>query len=87
MELTRLVPNRFHDDRMIPDVLIPGPEIPFDEALWNECQTCPIYMGDNTNKIHFPQEIRGHYFTIEKEPQLRQQINTLRVLAKNQKRE
>ena len=48
MELTRLVPNRFHDDRMIPDVLIPGPEIPFDEALWNECQTCPIYMGDNT---------------------------------------
>ena len=82
-----MVPNRFHDDRMIPDVLIPGPEIPFDEALWNECQTCPIYMGDNTIKIDFPQEIRGHYFTIEKEPHLRQQIYTLRVLAKNKKRE
>ena len=75
--------NRFHDERIVRDHAIPEPGTPFDQELWEECQKVNIFcIEEHPDIIEFPRELKGRLFDPRKERELREDLYTLRVMAK-----
>jgi len=65
------------------DHVIPEPGTPFDQELWDECQKVNIFcIADHPDIIKFPRELKGHLFDPRKEREFREDLYTLRVMAK-----
>ena len=58
------------------------PQIPFDEALWNECQAVKFLVTDTGNIIGAPRELAGRKYTRDGEDKLLQDLYWLPLLAK-----
>lgn len=57
-------------------------QIPFDEALWNECQAVKFLVTDTGNIIGAPKELAGRKYTCNGEVKLLQDLYWLRLMAK-----
>ena len=58
------------------------PQIPFDEALWNECQAVKFLVTDTGNIIAAPRELEGRKYSRDGEVKLLQDLYRLRLMAK-----
>ena len=77
--------HHLSNDRMIKDHVIWEHEaepIPFDQALWEECQKQKFIMTDSFNIIAVTCELQGKRFLRNKEKELRKELYLLHLIAR-----